>query len=118
MRTTYLTRTRISIDALLAEVSSAACGGTCVFLGTVRSGPEEQGVTAIEYSAYEAMVEAEFGRLLARGAHRRAPPSGGDSVGGGEHRHRGGGAAPGRSVRGLPLRDRRGEAARAGLEEG
>src|SRR5205823_5789114 len=65
MRTTYLTRTRISIDALLAEVSSAACGGTCLFLGTVRSGPEEQGVTAIEYSAYEAMVEAEFGRLLA-----------------------------------------------------
>ena len=40
-------------------------GGTCVFLGTVRNGPEEQGVTAIEYSAYEAMVEAEFGRLLA-----------------------------------------------------
>src|SRR5437763_17077041 len=65
MRTTYLTRTRISIDALLAEVSSAACGGTCLFLGTVRSGPEEQGVTAIEYSAYEEMVEAEFARLLA-----------------------------------------------------
>src|SRR5207248_11289097 len=65
MRTTYLTRTRISIDALLAEVSSAACGGTCVFLGTVRSGPEEPGVTAIEYSAYEAMVEEEFGGLLA-----------------------------------------------------
>ena len=61
----YLTRSPISLDALLAEVSSAACGGTCLFLGTVRSGPEEQGVTAIEYSAYEAMVEAEFGRLLA-----------------------------------------------------
>src|SRR2546423_10259876 len=61
----YLTRSPISVDALLAEVSSAACGGTCVFLGTVRNGPEEQGVTAIEYSAYEEMVEAEFGRLLA-----------------------------------------------------
>jgi len=36
-----------------------------VFLGTVRDGPEEHGVTAIEYSAYEEMVEAEFGRLLA-----------------------------------------------------
>jgi molybdopterin synthase catalytic subunit len=36
-----------------------------VFLGTVRNGPDERGVTAIEYSAYEEMVEAEFGRLLA-----------------------------------------------------
>jgi len=65
MRTTYLTRTPISIDALLAEVAGPERGGTCVFLGTVRNGPEEQGVTAIEYSAYEEMVEAEFGRLLA-----------------------------------------------------
>ena len=34
-------------------------------MGTVRNGPDEQGVTAIEYSAYEEMVEAELGRLLA-----------------------------------------------------
>ncbi|HYT03291.1 MAG TPA: molybdenum cofactor biosynthesis protein MoaE [Gemmatimonadales bacterium] len=61
----YLIREPISLDALLAEVSSPACGGTCVFLGTVRNGPEEHGVTAIEYSAYEPMVEAEFERLLA-----------------------------------------------------
>jgi molybdopterin synthase catalytic subunit len=53
------------VDALLAQVTSPACGGTCVFLGTVRDGPDEHGVTAIEYSAYEEMVEAEFGRLLA-----------------------------------------------------
>src|SRR6266581_580188 len=61
----YLTREPISLDALLAEVSSPACGGTCAFLGTVRNGPAEHGVTAIEYSAYEEMVEAEFARLLA-----------------------------------------------------
>jgi molybdopterin synthase catalytic subunit len=60
-----LTRTRISLDLLIDEVSSPACGGTCVFLGTVRNGPDEQGVTAIEYSAYEEMVEAEFDQLLA-----------------------------------------------------
>src|SRR5438874_4127765 len=60
----YLTRTPISLDLLVAEVSSPACGGACVFLGTVRNGPDEQGVTAIEYSAYEEMVEAEFVRLL------------------------------------------------------
>src|SRR2546428_8369902 len=61
----YLTRSPISLDALVAEVAQPACGGTCVFLGTVRNGPDECGVTAIEYSAYEEMVEAEFGRLLA-----------------------------------------------------
>ena len=60
----YLTRTPISLDFLVAEVSSPACGGACLFLGTVRNGPDEQGVTAIEYSAYEEMVEAEFVRLL------------------------------------------------------
>ena len=64
---THLTHAAIALDALLAEVSGPECGGTCVFLGTVRNAPGasgEPGVTAIEYSAYEAMVEAEFGRLL------------------------------------------------------
>jgi molybdopterin synthase catalytic subunit len=68
----YLTRNPISLDGLLAEVAHPSRGGTCVFLGTVRNGPEEQGglggqggVTAIEYSAYEEMVEVEFGRLVA-----------------------------------------------------
>jgi len=60
----YLTRDPLSVERLLADVSAPERGGTCVFLGTVRNGPEEQGVTAIEYSAYEEMVEAEFGRLL------------------------------------------------------
>jgi molybdopterin synthase catalytic subunit len=67
---TYLTRTPLSLDQLVAQVSSPACGGTCVFLGTVRNGPDENGVQAIEYSAYEEMVEAEFGRLVADAATR------------------------------------------------
>ena len=52
-------------DRLVAEVAASTFGGTCVFLGTVRNGPDEHGVTAIEYSAYEEMVDAEFSRLLA-----------------------------------------------------
>ena len=60
----YLTRSPISLDLLVAEVSAPERGGTCMFLGTVRNGPDEQGVTTIEYSAYEEMVEAEFVRLL------------------------------------------------------
>ena len=70
MNVTYLTRDPLSLDRLVAEVSSPACGGTCVFLGTARNGPDEGGVAAIEYSAYEEMVEAEFGRLLADAGER------------------------------------------------
>jgi len=66
----YVTRDRLSVERLLAEVSAPERGGTCVFLGTVRNGSEEPGVTAIEYSAYEEMVEAEFGRLLADAGRR------------------------------------------------
>jgi MoaE-MoaD fusion protein len=63
--TAYLTRDRLAVDALLAEVAAPECGGTAVFLGTVRAGPAERGVTAIEYSGYEEMVEAEFAQLVA-----------------------------------------------------
>jgi molybdopterin synthase catalytic subunit len=66
----YLTREPLSLDQLVAQVASPQCGGMCVFLGTVRNGPAERGVTAIAYSAYEQMVEAEFGRLLADAAAR------------------------------------------------
>ena len=66
----YVTRHPLSIDQLVARVSSPACGGTCVFLGTVRNGAAEEGVSAIEYSAYEEMVEVEFGRLVADAAAR------------------------------------------------
>src|SRR5437870_13010204 len=68
----FLTRAAISIDVLLADVSSPGHGGTCLFLGTVRNGPDEHGVTAIEYSAYEENLEAEFDRLLS-GARGRWP---------------------------------------------
>jgi len=67
---TYVTRQPLSIDQLVAAVSSPTCGGTCVFLGTVRNGVEEAGVKAIEYSAYEEMVEVEFARLVAEARAR------------------------------------------------
>lgn len=66
-----LTREPIALDELIAEVTSSARGGTCVFLGSVRADPEGGGVVAIEYSAYAEMAEAEIDRILveARGAH-------------------------------------------------
>ena len=61
---THLTPNRIVLDDLLAEVKGPDCGGTCVFLGSVRNGPEESGVTEIEYSAYDAMADAEIERII------------------------------------------------------
>lgn len=61
---THLTTAPLSLEPLLAEASAPHCGGTCIFLGTVRDGPEDGGVTAIEYSAYDAMAEAELERIV------------------------------------------------------
>jgi len=61
----YLTRDPIAPTTLLAEVAAPQCGAACLFLGTVRDGPGDGGVTGIEYSAYEAMAVAEFDRILA-----------------------------------------------------
>src|ERR1051325_609351 len=51
-RMNHLTRGPIVVEALLAAVQGTARGGTCVFLGTVR---DDDGVTAIDYSAYDEM---------------------------------------------------------------
>ncbi len=68
----YTTRQPISPVALLAEVAGPDRGATCLFLGTVRDGPEDGGVTGIEYSAYEAMAGAELDRILSE-ARRQWP---------------------------------------------
>ena len=52
----HLTRGPIAVDALLRDVGGPERGGTCLFLGTVRDGPKDGGVTGIEYSAYDAMA--------------------------------------------------------------
>src|SRR2546430_16888791 len=67
----YLSREPIAVDALIAQAAGPDCGGTCVFLGTVRNGPEESGVAAIEYSAYDDMAEAELQRIVGDARERR-----------------------------------------------
>jgi len=67
----HLTRDPLDVTDLLAQVQGAERGGTCVFLGTVRNDGD---VTAIEYSAYEAMAFEEIERVLAE-AHERWPGS-------------------------------------------
>jgi molybdopterin synthase catalytic subunit len=60
----YATRQPIRLEALLADVAGPGRGGTAVFLGSVRRGPEDGAVARIEYSAHEAMLEAEFDRIV------------------------------------------------------
>ena len=57
----HLTREPIALTTLLAAVQGVERGGTCVFLGTVRA---DDGVTAIDYSAYDEMALAEITKLL------------------------------------------------------
>jgi len=64
---THLTRSPIVPESLLAEVEGPERGGTCLFLGTVRS---EEDVTGIEYSAYDQMAIAEIERMLGEARER------------------------------------------------
>ena len=60
----FITTDEIDVDALVSTVSSPERGGTAIFLGTVRRGPDDGPVEFIEYTAYEEMWEAEFARIL------------------------------------------------------
>lgn len=68
----FATLGRISPGDLLDAVRSPERGGTALFLGTVRHGPDDGAVVRIEYTAYEPMLEAEFASILAE-AERRWP---------------------------------------------
>ena len=58
--------------ALLREVSDARNGATALFIGTVRSVNEGREVSAVEYTAYEAMAEREMSTVLAEAEQRYA----------------------------------------------
>lgn len=61
----YLVRETIDTAALLDAVSGPLLGGAVVFCGTVRAGPDDGPVVAIEYSAYDQMAETECARIEA-----------------------------------------------------
>lgn len=70
MSVEHVTRASIDVADLLARVQSTGRGGTALFTGTVRRGPDDGPVAHIEYSAYEAMLEEEFARILAEASER------------------------------------------------
>jgi molybdopterin synthase catalytic subunit len=56
--------------AIIAEVQSTEFGATSVFLGTVRDTNDGRSVSAIDYSAYTAMADAELVRILIEAEER------------------------------------------------
>jgi molybdopterin synthase catalytic subunit len=61
----WATRAPIDLGSLAAQVAGPERGAISTFLGTVRAGPDDGPVVRIEYSAYESMLEQEFGRIVA-----------------------------------------------------
>jgi molybdopterin synthase catalytic subunit len=68
-RSAIVTR-KIDPATLMAEVQSSEFGATSLFTGTVRDTNHGRAVTAIEYSAYTSMAEAELDRILAEALDR------------------------------------------------
>lgn len=60
----HFTREAIDVNEMVASVSDPSLGGTAMFLGCVRRGPEDGPVASIDYSAYEEMLEAEFAKIV------------------------------------------------------
>jgi molybdopterin synthase catalytic subunit len=70
-----MTRAAITTDpidaaAVLARVASVSHGATVLFVGTVRDHNEGQGVSGLDYTAYEAMALDELDRIVGE-AHDR-----------------------------------------------
>lgn len=65
-----LTTAPLDPAALLAQLDAPGLGGTALFVGSVRRSADDGPVVAIEYSAYDLMVEAEGERILAESTRR------------------------------------------------
>ncbi len=66
----YLVRDTIQPVKLINAVSDPGCGGIVLFSGTVRASSEDGPVSAIEYSAYDSMAEAECERIVLEAKER------------------------------------------------
>jgi molybdopterin synthase catalytic subunit len=60
----------LDTTSLIDEVRSPQYGAISVFVGTVRETNEGRAVSAIEYSSYKSMAEAELGRILEEAEER------------------------------------------------
>jgi len=68
----HLQHSALDLEQLIARVSGPERGGVVTFLGMVRNHQDGRSVLRLEYSAYEAMAEAECARIVAE-AEARGP---------------------------------------------
>jgi molybdopterin synthase catalytic subunit len=66
----FLTRSPIQLEGLIAEVSGPDRGGVASFLGTVRDHHDGRAVRSLEYSAYEPMADETCREILLEAAAR------------------------------------------------
>ena len=64
----FVTPRPIDVHELLTTVAGPELGGTAVFVGSARRGDSDGPVEAIEYSAYEDMLEAACSKIMAETA--------------------------------------------------
>jgi len=64
MKRVALVTRAIDPAALIASIASTGYGAICLFAGTVRDTSDGRGVSAIDYSSYTAMAEAELERIV------------------------------------------------------
>lgn len=55
-----LTHEALDPARLVSEVSATSCGGTVLFVGTVRDNDDHRRVLSLEYEAYQALAEAQL----------------------------------------------------------
>lgn len=58
-----VTRERLDLGRLVAELTEPACGAVATFSGTVRSPNQGLVVQSIDYQGYDAMILSEMRRL-------------------------------------------------------
>src|SRR3954470_11856468 len=64
MRRYAIVTRELDTTSLIDEVRSPRHGAISIFIGTVRDTNDGRAVSAIEYSSYKSMAEAELGRIL------------------------------------------------------
>lgn len=60
----------LDISACIRQVAGPECGGTDVFIGTVRNKTREKKVIRLEYECYESMALKEMKRIAEEAAGR------------------------------------------------
>ena len=70
MSAARLTTRPIDTGALIRAVEGPDHGAVSIFLGTVRNSNDGRDVDGIDYSAYDAMADAEMNRIVAEAVDR------------------------------------------------